>query len=362
MSIQLSDQETLSDRNKGLVLAVSSSIFIGASFIVKKKGLRAAGATGVRAGSGGYSYLSKPLWWAGMLTMIVGEIANFAAYAFAPAILVTPLGALSIIVSAVLAHYLLNEKLNLFGLLGGMLCVAGSLTIVLHAPEERPITSLTQVWQLALQPGFLFYVVAAVAVTLVFMIHIAPAHGTTSIYVYITICSLVGSLSVMSCKALGIALKLTFEGDNQFVHPQIYFCLLVVAICVVTQMNYLNKALDLFNTAIVSPIYYVMFTTFTITASVILFQEVQSPRQATTEVCGFVTIVVGTFLLHSTKDLDITLAGLNAATKSTLERGSSFNSSSLAELQMQRLPLTSNGALNSPVAPVGHRMTNSDRF
>ncbi len=46
----------------------------------------------------------------------------------------------------------------------------------------------------------------------------------------------------------------------------------VVAICVVTQMNYLNKALDLFNTAIVSPIYYVMFTTFTITASVILFQ------------------------------------------------------------------------------------------
>lgn len=45
------DQTTpLSDRSKGLLLAVSSSIFIGASFIVKKKGLRAAGATGIRAG------------------------------------------------------------------------------------------------------------------------------------------------------------------------------------------------------------------------------------------------------------------------------------------------------------------------
>lgn len=32
------------------------------------------------------------------ITVIVGEIANFAAYAFAPAILVTPLGALSIII------------------------------------------------------------------------------------------------------------------------------------------------------------------------------------------------------------------------------------------------------------------------
>ena len=46
----------------------------------------------------------------------------------------------------------------------------------------------------------------------------------------------------------------------------------IVAVCVVTQMNYLNKALDLFNTAIVSPIYYVMFTLLTIVASIILFK------------------------------------------------------------------------------------------
>lgn len=39
-----------SDNIKGLVLALSSSLFIGASFIVKKKGLKKAGATGIRAG------------------------------------------------------------------------------------------------------------------------------------------------------------------------------------------------------------------------------------------------------------------------------------------------------------------------
>lgn len=33
-----------------------------------------------------------------IIPVIVGEIANFVAYAFAPAVLVTPLGALSIIV------------------------------------------------------------------------------------------------------------------------------------------------------------------------------------------------------------------------------------------------------------------------
>lgn len=58
-----------------------------------------------------------------------------------------------------------------------------------------------------------------------------------------------------------------------------FFVLKVVIICVVTQMNYLNKALDLFNTAIVSPIYYVMFTTLTILASCIMFQVGFKPRK-----------------------------------------------------------------------------------
>jgi hypothetical protein len=124
-----------SDNAVGLTLAISSSLFIGSSFIIKKRGLRVAGNTGLRAGrckllgysssgspaqqlysphdlmshtlsasgAGGYSYLCEPLWWAGMSFMIVGEIANFAAYAFAPATLVTPLGALSIIVRWVAA-------------------------------------------------------------------------------------------------------------------------------------------------------------------------------------------------------------------------------------------------------------------
>ncbi len=38
------------DQAKGLALACSSAVFIGSSFIIKKKGLRVAGANGVRAG------------------------------------------------------------------------------------------------------------------------------------------------------------------------------------------------------------------------------------------------------------------------------------------------------------------------
>lgn len=299
-----------SDNVRGLLLALSSSIFIGASFIVKKKGLKKAGSAGIRAGVGGYSYLYEPLWWAGMITMIVGEVANFAAYAFAPAILVTPLGALSIIISAVLAHIILRERLHIFGILGCVLCVVGSTTIVLHAPQERDIESVKEVWDLATEPAFLLYAAVVIAATLVLVFHFVPQYGHTHIMVYIGVCSLMGSLSVMSVKALGIALKLTFLGLNQLIYPQTWAFSLVVGICVITQMNYLNKALDTFNTAVVSPIYYVMFTSFTILASIIMFKDWdrQNPSQIVTEMCGFVTILSGTFLLHKTKDLGDSLS------------------------------------------------------
>ncbi|PKA49003.1 hypothetical protein AXF42_Ash019541 [Apostasia shenzhenica] len=294
-----------SDNIKGLILALSSSFFIGASFIVKKKGLKKAGASGVRAGVGGYSYLYEPLWWAGMITMIVGEVANFAAYAFAPAILVTPLGALSIIISAVLAHIILRERLHIFGILGCALCVVGSITIVLHAPQEREIDSVKEVWDLATEPAFLFFAAAVMVAVFIIVVHFIPQYGQSHIMAYIGVCSLVGSLSVMGVKALGIALKLTFSGMNQLIYPQTWAFAVVVISCVVTQMNYLNKALDTFNTAVVSPIYYVMFTTLTIVASVIMFKDWdrQNPTQIVTEMCGFVTILSGTFLLHKTKDM-----------------------------------------------------------
>nr|XP_011462819.1 PREDICTED: probable magnesium transporter NIPA2 [Fragaria vesca subsp. vesca] len=294
-----------SDNVHGLILAVSSSIFIGSSFIIKKKGLKKAGTTGVRAGSGGHTYLYEPLWWAGMISMILGEIANFAAYAFAPAILVTPLGALSIIVSAVLAHFVLEEKLHIFGVLGCVLCMVGSTGIVLNAPQESPIHSVKEVWHHATQPGFIVYTVFILFLIGILIFYFVPRFGKTHLIVYVGICSLMGSLTVMSVKAVGIALKLTFSGSNQFKAYETWVFAVILTVCCLFQINYLNKALDTFNTAVVSPVYYVMFTIFTILASVIMYKdyESQNASQIVTELCGFVTILAGTFLLHKTRDM-----------------------------------------------------------
>ncbi|KAL8459584.1 hypothetical protein ACS0TY_036909 [Phlomoides rotata] len=223
---------------------------------------------------------------------------------YAPAVLVTPLGALSIIVSAVLAHLLLKEKLKKLGMLGCVLCVVGSTVIVLHAPGEHSISSVEEIWELAIQPAFLLYVTSAVAVVVLLVLYCEPRYGQTNIMVYIGVCSIIGSLTVMSIKAVGIAIKLTLEGYSQVSHFKSWVFAMVAATCIITQLNYLNKALDTFNTAVVSPIYYAMFTTLTILASAIMFKDWsgQSASSIVSVLCGFVTVLSGTMVLHSTRD------------------------------------------------------------
>jgi hypothetical protein len=76
---------------------------------------------------------------------------------------------------------------------------------------------------------------------------VAPRHGRTNPLVYISIASLVGGVSVMFVKGFSVALKLTFSGENQFVYPSTYLFVVIAGVCIVVQLNYANKALDLFS-------------------------------------------------------------------------------------------------------------------
>lgn len=59
----------ITDFYLGLSLAVSSSLFIGASFIIKKVSLnRLTHGGGLRAGQGGFGYLKDWMWWLGLLS------------------------------------------------------------------------------------------------------------------------------------------------------------------------------------------------------------------------------------------------------------------------------------------------------
>lgn len=117
----------------------------------------------------------------------------------------------------------------------------------------------------------------------------------------------------MGCKGVGIVLKQTLRGHSQLTNPVAWGLLITVLSCATTQINYLNKALDIFNTSLVTPLYYVMFTLLTIIASAILFKEwkAMDTKDTIGSICGVLTIIFGVFLLHAFKNVKFNFKDLN---------------------------------------------------
>ncbi|KAG9244132.1 magnesium transporter NIPA-domain-containing protein [Calycina marina] len=289
----------LEDKYIGLALAVSGTLGIGTSFVITKKALIDEEERHGFEGDG-FSYLKNPIWWAGIMSLIVGEVANFAAYAFAPAILVTPLGALSVLIGAVFGSYFLKERLGTLGKLGCATCLIGSVIIVLHAPPDKEIETIDEILNYAIQPGFLAFCIFVAVFAGIMIYRVAPIYGKRNPLIYLSICSTVGSVSVMSIKAIGISVKLTMGGKNQFTHPSTYVFIILTTVCILTQMNYFNKSLSQFPTSIVNPLYYVTFTTSTLCASFILYGGFNTSDAVNTIslLSGFLVIFTGVYLLN----------------------------------------------------------------
>ncbi|KAF9290411.1 hypothetical protein BGZ88_007351 [Linnemannia elongata] len=298
------DAQPASDSSKviGLSLAIGSGLLIGSSFVFKKKGLINCTKDGMLAGEG-HAYLKSVMWWTGMLMMVVGEVCNFVAYAFVQPILVTPLGALSVVICAILSSIFLRERLNLQGKVGCAQCIVGATIIVFHAPEQASVKTIQEFKHLMIQPGFLSWMALIIIASLVLIIKAGPRWGKEHMMVYIGVCSLIGSLSVVSTQGLGAAIVHNIStGEAQFDNWFIYFVIVFMVVTLLTEINYLNKALNLFNTAMVTPTYYVTFTSTTIITSAILYQGFNATVTAIITVClGFLVICGGVLLLQTSK-------------------------------------------------------------
>lgn len=286
----------------GVVLAILSGVFIGSSFVFKKKGLLSMqNKPGFVAGEG-HAYLRSPMWWTGMSLMVIGEICNFVAYAFTDAILVTPMGALSVVICAILSSIFLKEKLTFFGKIGCALCIIGAVVIALNGPSASAAATIPEFLKSFINPLFLSWLSIVTVVSLGLIFWAAPRYGKKNMLVYVFICSLIGGISVVCTSGLGASILTSINGNNQFKHWFAYVLLVIVVITLLAEINYLNKALELFNTSMVTPCYFVVFTSATLLSDVLLHKGFKAPpEKIVTLVFGFLTICCGIVLLQMSK-------------------------------------------------------------
>lgn len=163
-----------------------------------------------------------------------------------PAILVTPLGAISVVISAVLSSVFLKERLDFSGKIGCVQCVLGAIIIVLNAPENNATQTVADFYSYVLTPVFIAYSCVMAGLLFYLIRHLSPIYGDKHPIVYISICSLMGSYLVLSAQGFGAALVYTInnwgtDGTNQFLEWPIYPLFGFVIFSVFMQINYLNK-------------------------------------------------------------------------------------------------------------------------
>ncbi|XP_054876464.1 magnesium transporter NIPA1 isoform X2 [Poeciliopsis prolifica] len=298
----MADHSGLSGTHLGIAIAVISSFINGSTFVLQKKGI-------LRSRDKGCLYLTDVVWCCGTLCMIIGQVGNFLAYNLAPAVIVTPLGALGVLFGAVLASWILEERLNVLGKLGCIICCCGSVVLIIHAPKAAA-SSRQELEDGLSDPVFVTYILLVLLTLVTLIVWVAPAHGTSNIMVYVAICSLLGSFTVPSSKGLGLVAPDVFgKGQSNVGTVALFLGLLgALAVSILIQFFFINKALECFSANIFEAIYYVTFTSTVIFASALLFKEWTglTVTDGLAMLCGLTTVCVGVILLRISQEAVIT--------------------------------------------------------
>uniref|UniRef100_A0A8C1Z082 NIPA like domain containing 2 n=1 Tax=Cyprinus carpio TaxID=7962 RepID=A0A8C1Z082_CYPCA len=178
-------------------------------------------------------YYTSRLWWCGILLMGLGELGNFAAYGFAPASLIAPLGCVSVIMSVVISVVFLKETLRASDILGGALALTGTYFLVTFAPRSSPHVTANMVERSLVSWTFLIYFVS---------------HFTEG--------------------------SITFRCERSFAsYPIFYIMFIIMVTSCAFQIKFLNQAMKMFDATEIVPINYVFFTASAVVAGILFYEE-----------------------------------------------------------------------------------------
>ncbi|XP_018618536.1 NIPA-like protein 2 isoform X2 [Scleropages formosus] len=221
---------------------------------------------------GSKPYYTCVLWWVGVALMGLGELGNFAAYGFAPASLIAPLGCVSVIASAVISVAFLKETLRASDILGGALAVAGTYLLVTFAPHTTQHITAHAIHRYVVSWQFLVYLGVEVLLFCV-LLYLYKRRNVKHIVVVLLLVALLASVTVISVKAVSGMITESVEGNLQLIYPIFYVMVVVMVASCAFQIKFLNQSMKLFNATEVVPINFVFFTASAILAGIVFYQE-----------------------------------------------------------------------------------------
>lgn len=249
----------------GVALAVSGNVLISVAMNIQKYSHN-------RLIDTGQSYLKSTTWWCGLILMGLGEIGNFTAYGFAPASLVAPLGTTAVISNVVIASVFLKEKFDRRNATGITFSIIGAFLLVRFSNKRDTMLTANEIVKNFKSLGFIGYLVLEVCAFMLIMF----LHHRLNYVKVVTILlqvALLGSLTVISAKAVSSMISISFSGRSQLVYPIFYIMVVVMILSAVGQIKFLNQAMASFDATVVMPINFVFFTLSAILSGIAFYQE-----------------------------------------------------------------------------------------
>ncbi|XP_061751947.1 NIPA-like protein 3 isoform X2 [Nerophis ophidion] len=309
----------------GTLLAIFGNVLVSISLNIQKYGhVIIVGAKDPHV------FFRTKTWWFGFFLTSLGETANFVSYAFAPVSLIAPLNAVSILTSFILSFIFMPEKYRpkdfakRYGLsfLGAVLAIGGAYLFVAFGPNwHEKLTAEIVVRHLVGWPVLLYLVCdyerlwdlkkfghpwfACVLEIISFclLLYFYKQREAHYLVVIMLLVSLLGSVTVITVKAVSHMLILTLEGSMQLDYPIFSIMFVCMVSTVIFQARFLSQACKLYDTCLIASVNYILSTVFAVLAGAVFYLEFSN--EDVLHVCMFLlgtaACFLGVFLVTKTK-------------------------------------------------------------
>ncbi|KAG8928369.1 plasma membrane fusion protein prm1, partial [Tulasnella sp. 417] len=156
-------------------------------------------------------------------------------------------------------------------LLGIAAAIVGAITVVIASKSSDVRLGPKELIEAITRPSFAIYACVVVTVMVILMVLSEQPIGHEFVYIDVGLCALFGGFTVLSTK--GFSTLLSLEGLNIFQEWITYPLIIVLLGTGVGQVRYLNRALMSFDSKIVVPTQFVLFTLAAIVGSAILYRD-----------------------------------------------------------------------------------------
>uniref|UniRef100_A0AAY4AFD4 NIPA like domain containing 3 n=1 Tax=Denticeps clupeoides TaxID=299321 RepID=A0AAY4AFD4_9TELE len=289
----------------GTLLAIFGNLLVSiAASIQKYSHVMLAGTKDSRP-----IYRSKA-WWLGFLLTLLGEATVFVSYAFAPVALVAPLSAVSVVASSILGFIFLREKSKpkeflgryILVFLGCAFTVAGIYLFVTFGPNSHEQLNAENIIKHVIGWPYLLYLLLEI-IAFCLLLYFYKQHNKNSFFVIILLVALLGSVTVITAKAVSGMLVVSIQGSLQISYPIFYIMLVCMVATVIFQATFLSQASCLYDSSLIACVNYILSTAFAIISGAIFYLEFN--HEDVLHICMFVlgcaVCFLGVFMITKTK-------------------------------------------------------------